>query len=142
MQPGEVEVEPCSPNQLGAVVLAEAVVGAGGTARNAVETLLNAAQDQVAIQGRRVRMQLEYLRKGHVLALLVQARQYCQHAGGATAHTLRVIEPRRPTLARRKPSNDGSDRRPSVLAATERRGPARSTACRRRRGRQRRLSVC
>ena len=43
---GAVEVEPYAPNQVGALVLAETVVGAGGTASDAVHTLLNAAHDQ------------------------------------------------------------------------------------------------
>jgi hypothetical protein len=72
---GAVEVEPYTPNQVSALVLADTVVGAGSTASDAVDTLLNAPQDQVAIQGCRVRMQLEYLRKAHVHPLLVQAGQ-------------------------------------------------------------------
>ncbi|HTD49090.1 MAG TPA: hypothetical protein VK771_00735 [Acidimicrobiia bacterium] len=63
---GAVEVKPYAPNQVGAVVLAETGVGAGGTARDAIETLLNTAQEQVAIHGGRAGMQLEYLRKHHV----------------------------------------------------------------------------
>ena len=66
---GAVEVEPYAANQVGAIVFAETVVGACGTAGDAVETLLNAAQEQVAIQSCRVRMQLEYLWKDHVLPL-------------------------------------------------------------------------
>src|SRR5262245_15541258 len=66
---GAVQAEPNASNQGGAVVLAETIVGARGTARDAVETLLNAAQDHVAIQGCRVWMQLEYLWKDHVLPL-------------------------------------------------------------------------
>lgn len=71
---GAVEVEPYAPNQVGALVLAETVVGAGGTASEAVDTLFDAPQDQVAIQGCRVRMQLEYLWEDHVRPLLVPAR--------------------------------------------------------------------
>jgi hypothetical protein len=71
---GAVEVEPYAPDQVGAIVLAETVVGAGGTASDAVEAFLNTAQKQVAIQGCRVRMQLEDLWKDHVRSLLVRVR--------------------------------------------------------------------
>jgi hypothetical protein len=78
---GAVKVEPYAPNQVGAVVLADTVVGAGGTASDAVETLLNAAQNQVAIQGCRVRMQLEYLWKDHVLPLSRSGSKAVQRGG-------------------------------------------------------------
>ena len=91
---GAVEVEPYAPNQVGALVLAETVVGAGGTASDAVDTLLNAAQDQVAIQGCRVRMQLEYLWKDHVRPLLVQTRRSrtVNMPVARTAHRLLALE--------------------------------------------------
>jgi hypothetical protein len=70
---GAVEVEPYAPDQVGPIVFAKGVVRAGSTAGDAVEALLNAAQKQVAIQGTRVRMQLDDLSKDHVLPLLVRA---------------------------------------------------------------------
>jgi hypothetical protein len=80
---GAVEVEAYAPNQVCTIVLAETVIGARGATSDAVEALLNAAQDQIAIQGCRARMQLEYLWKDHVLHSRFELDgRVASHAGG------------------------------------------------------------
>ncbi len=56
---GAVEIETNTPHQLGHVGLAEAGVGAAGARGGAVEALVNAAQQHIAIQAERPRMALD-----------------------------------------------------------------------------------
>jgi hypothetical protein len=56
---GTVEVEPNAPHQLGHVRLAEAGVSAAGARSGTVETLVNAAQEEVAIKADGPRMSVD-----------------------------------------------------------------------------------
>src|SRR2546425_9333621 len=67
---GAVEVEPDAAAELREVALAETRICAGGTAGGAIETLLDAAQEHVAIQVARMWMQVDDLLNGHGLLTL------------------------------------------------------------------------
>ena len=56
---GAVKIEPNAPHQLGHVRLAETCVGAAGARGGAVEALVNAVQEEVAIKSDRPRMPLD-----------------------------------------------------------------------------------
>jgi hypothetical protein len=62
---GAVKVEPNAPHELGHVRLAEAGVGAAGARGGTVETLVDAAEEEVAIGSDRPRMPLDDLSDCH-----------------------------------------------------------------------------
>jgi hypothetical protein len=66
-----VEAQPNHANHLLDIGFAQARVGAGRTASGTVETLVDTAQESVAIKISRLRMQLDDLLKGHRFPSLV-----------------------------------------------------------------------
>jgi hypothetical protein len=63
---GAIKIEPNTPHQLGHVRLAEAGVGAARARGRAVEALVDAAQQHVAVKAHRPRMALDDLSDSHV----------------------------------------------------------------------------
>jgi hypothetical protein len=64
---GAVEVESNAADQLGQIALCEAGVCAGGTARGTVDTLIDAAEESVAVEAAGMRMQVDDLSNSHGL---------------------------------------------------------------------------
>jgi hypothetical protein len=64
---GAVEVESNAADQLGQIALREAGVRARGTARGTVDTLIDAAEESVAVEAAGMRMQVDDLSNSHGL---------------------------------------------------------------------------
>jgi hypothetical protein len=65
---GAVEAEPNAPDQLLQVFLAETGVAAAGTGNGTVETVLDTAQERVAIKAVRLRMRLDQFSNCHFVS--------------------------------------------------------------------------
>lgn len=77
---GTVKIVPKAPHQVGHVRLAEAGVGAAGARGGTVEALVDAAQEDVAINADRPRMPLDDLSDCHVPSTCACRQAYARNA--------------------------------------------------------------